>query len=82
MLHLIKKPSHSYLILERKTTQGCLGGFESYDTIDYRDILEMTDFGLHDMIDWSNGNIVRDNTNPKWLRKVNIDDEVDIIIRY
>ncbi len=59
----------------RKSEQWLSEVFGSYDIIDYRDILEMNNISLHDVIDWSKGNIVRDSTNPKWLRKVNVDDE-------
>ncbi len=70
------KPSTGPLLPNfRKKDQWLSEIFSSYDIIDYRDILDMDDMSLHDMIDWSNGNIVRDNTNPKWLRKVSIDDE-------
>ena len=70
------KPSTGPLLPNfRKKEQWLSEIFSSNDIIDYRDILDMDDMSLHDMIDWSNGNIVRDNKNPKWLRKVNIDDE-------
>ena len=59
----------------RKDVQWLSEVFEQYDVMDYRDILKITDSSVHDILNWSNGNIVKDETNTKWLKKVDIDEE-------